>query len=120
MREAMREGRRRRIRRSTVAPLQGVTARELRKASDMLRRNKWPGAAAGAALALLGPLALSACGSSSGSSSTLTIGVIAPATTFEAPDMNWGNESLYYQAVYDSLLQTSPTGTIEPHLATAW
>ena len=81
---------------------------------------KWPGAAAGAALALLGPLVLSACGGSSGSSSTLTLGVITPATTFEAPDMNWGNESPYNQAVYDSLVQASPTGVIEPHLATAW
>ena len=34
--------------------------------------------------------------------------------------MNWGNESPYNQAVYDSLLQASPTGVIEPHLATAW
>jgi peptide/nickel transport system substrate-binding protein len=83
-------------------------------------RRKWPGAAAGAALALLGPLVLSACGGSSGSSSTLTLGVIVPATTFEAPDMNWANESPYNQAVYDSLLQASPAGAIEPHLATAW
>jgi peptide/nickel transport system substrate-binding protein len=81
---------------------------------------KWPGVAAGVALALLGPLVLSACGGSSGSSSTLTLGVITPATTFEAPDMNWGNESLYNQAVYDSLLQASPSGAIGPHLATAW
>ena len=83
-------------------------------------RRKWPGAAAGAALALLGSLVLGACGGSSGSSSTLTLGVITPATTFEAPDMNWGNESPYNQAVYDSLVQASPTGVIEPHLATAW
>jgi peptide/nickel transport system substrate-binding protein len=83
-------------------------------------RRKWPGAAAGAALALLGPLVLSACGGSSGSSSTLTLGVIVPATTFKAPDMNWANESPYNQAVYDSLLQASPAGAIEPHLATAW
>ena len=83
-------------------------------------RRKWPGVAAGAALALLGPLVLGACGSSSSSSSTLTLGVITPATTFEATDMNWGNESPYNQAVYDSLVQASPTGVIEPHLATAW
>jgi peptide/nickel transport system substrate-binding protein len=81
---------------------------------------KWPGVAAGAALALLGSLVLGACGGSSGSSSTLTLGVITPATTFEAPDMNWGNESTYNQAVYDSLVQASPAGVIEPHLATAW
>jgi peptide/nickel transport system substrate-binding protein len=86
----------------------------------MFGRNKWPGVAAGAALALLGPLVLSACGGSAGSSSTLTLGVITPATTFEGPDMNWGNESPYNQAVYDSLVQASPSGVIEPHLATAW
>ena len=34
--------------------------------------------------------------------------------------MNWANESPYGQAVYDSLLQASPSGAIEPHLATAW
>src|SRR5580698_2521231 len=83
-------------------------------------RRKWPGAAAGAALALLAPLVLGACGNSSSSSSTLTLGVITPATTFEATDMNWGNESPYNQAVYDSLVQASPTGVIGPHLATAW
>jgi peptide/nickel transport system substrate-binding protein len=81
---------------------------------------KLPGVAAGAALALLGSLVLGACGGSAGSSSTLTLGLITPATTFEAPDMNWGNESPYNQAVYDSLVQASPAGVIEPHLATAW
>jgi peptide/nickel transport system substrate-binding protein len=86
----------------------------------MFQRKKWPGAIVGAALAFLGPLVLSACGGSAGSSSTLTLGLITPATTFEAPDMNWGNESPYNQAVYDSLVQASPAGVIEPHLATAW
>ena len=89
------------------------------------------GAAAAAALAL----ALTACTagasgsggatSSSGASGnssggTLTLGLLVPATTFEAPDMNWANESPYGQAVYDTLLQASPSGAIEPHLATAW
>jgi peptide/nickel transport system substrate-binding protein len=86
----------------------------------MFGRRKLPGAAIGAALALLGPMVLSACGGPAGSSSTLTLGVITPATTFEAPDMNWGNESTYNQAVYDSLVQASPAGVIESHLATAW
>ena len=34
--------------------------------------------------------------------------------------MNWANESPYGQAVYDTLLQASPSGTIQPDLATAW
>jgi peptide/nickel transport system substrate-binding protein len=90
------------------------------------------GAAAAASLAL----ALAACGggSSSGGGSNgsgngsgssngggaLTLGLLVPATTFEAPGMNWANESPYGQAVYDGLLQASPSGAIEPHLATAW
>lgn len=41
-------------------------------------------------------------------------------TTMEAPDFEWANESVYAQAVYDTLLQASPTGVIQPHLATAW
>ena len=82
----------------------------------MFQRKKWPGAVAGAALAFLGPLVLSACGGSAGSSSTLTLGLITPATTFEAPDMNWGNESPYNQAVYDSLVQASPAGVNGPRM----
>ena len=34
--------------------------------------------------------------------------------------MNWANESPYGQAVYDSLLQASPSGVVGPDLATAW
>jgi peptide/nickel transport system substrate-binding protein len=86
------------------------------------------GAAAAASLAMV----LAGCGGGSGSGSgssnagtgssggTLTLGLITPATTFEAPDMNWANESPYGQAVYDTLVQASPSGAIEPHLATAW
>ncbi len=94
-----------------------------------MRRTKTliAGVAAAASLALV----LAACGgggSSSGgggatgtsTSGTLTLGLLVPATTFEGPEMNWANESPYGQAVYDTLLQASPTGPIEPHLATAW
>jgi peptide/nickel transport system substrate-binding protein len=93
-------------------------------------------AAAGAAAVASLALTLAACsagasssgagtssssgGSSSSTGGTLTLGLLTPATTFEAPDMNWANESPYGQAVYDTLLQASPSGAIEPHLATAW
>jgi len=50
----------------------------------------------------------------------MNLGLLLPATTFEAPDMNWANESPYGQAVYDTLVQASPTGVIGPDLATAW
>src|ERR1700728_3405572 len=86
----------------------------------MFQRKKWPGAIVGAALAFLGPLVLSACGGSAGSSSTLPLRLITPAPALQAPDMNWGNESPYTQAVYDSLLRAAQAGVIEPHLATAW
>ena len=86
------------------------------------------GAAAAASLALV----MAGCGggSSSGSGSsgtggstsggTLNLGLLVPATTFQAPDMNWANESPYGQAVYDTLLQASPAGVVGPDLATAW
>ena len=87
-------------------------------------------AVAGAAAAASLALALTACAGGSGtgasgssgsnSGGTLTLGLLVPATTFEAPDMNWANESPYGQAVYDTLLQASPSGAIVPHLATAW
>ncbi len=96
-------------------------------------------AVAGAAAAASVALAVTACtagaassggggstgstGNATGSNSsggTLTLGLLTPATTFEAPDMNWANESPYGQVVYDTLLQASPSGAIEPHLATAW
>jgi peptide/nickel transport system substrate-binding protein len=88
---------------------------------------------AGAAAATSLALVLAACGggssgSSSGSSGTggstsggtLNLGLLTQATTFEAPDMNWANESPYGQAVYDTLVQASPSGAIGPDLATAW
>jgi peptide/nickel transport system substrate-binding protein len=90
--------------------------------------------AAGAATAAL---ALGACGSSAGqgSSSTggpasgtggsrggqLVLGAILAPTTFEAANTNWGNQSVYAQAVYDSLLRQAPNGTdVKPGLASSW
>ena len=43
-----------------------------------------------------------------------------PATTQSAADSSWANESPYMQAVYDTLLHPTPTGEIEPWLATEW
>jgi peptide/nickel transport system substrate-binding protein len=58
---------------------------------------------------------------SSRPSSSLALGdVLAPAT-FEAANMNWGNQSVYAQAVYDTLLRQNPNGVgVEPALATKW
>ena len=55
-----------------------------------------------------------------GSSDTLTLGAIVPATTQSAADSRWANESPYMQAVYDTLVHLSPTGEPEPWLATEW
>lgn len=74
--------------------------------------------AAAAALTLAGCGATS--GQGSGGNSTLTLGVLTPATTFSAQDMSWANESPYAQAVYDGLLRAAPDGTLQPWLATAW
>ncbi|MDN4640163.1 ABC transporter substrate-binding protein [Agreia sp. PsM10] len=66
---------------------------------------------------------LAACASetdSSTDSSTLTLGMLGPATTFAAADASWANETPYLQAVYDTVLRAEPDGTIIPGLATAW
>ena len=88
----------------------------------MLRRKSIVGLVASVALVL----AAAGCGGSSsgggGSSkgTTLTIGVIRPATTFLAADINFANESPYGQAVYDTLLKADPAGKVLPSLATEW
>lgn len=71
-------------------------------------------------------LALAGCSGGSGSGSSqapknLALGnVLAPAT-FEARNANWGNQSVYFQAVYDSLLKIAPSGhDVQPSLATSW
>lgn len=62
-------------------------------------------------------------GTSDGSKSaaSLVVGNIIPPATFEARNLNWGNQSVYFQAVYDSLLKPSPNGKdVEANLATDW
>jgi peptide/nickel transport system substrate-binding protein len=53
-------------------------------------------------------------------SSTLTLGVLAPVTTYVAADSYWANESPYHQAVFDTVLRAEPDGTIAEGLATKW
>lgn len=90
---------------------------------SMFRRR----AVEGVVLAVAVALTASACSGGSSSSqasgpasTTLTLGVALPATTFLAADMAFGGESLYGQAVYDTLLKADPDGTIVPSLATEW
>ncbi|MEV8273308.1 ABC transporter substrate-binding protein [Microbacterium sp. NPDC077184] len=82
-----------------------------------------------AAVAVAAVLALTGCtaggggdngGSGGDSGGTLTWGVLAQASTFQQKDMRWANESPYAQAVYDSLVITTPEFEVEPNLATEW
>jgi peptide/nickel transport system substrate-binding protein len=87
------------------------------------------------ATATVAMLALSACGGGGGGvdgeddasqndetarGGTLTLGAVVAPTTLDPAGAEWGNRSLYYQAVYDTLLLATPEGTIEPWLATDW
>ena len=83
---------------------------------------RWKSLTAVVAVAALALTGCSAGGSSSedSESSTLTLGVLVAATTFEAAGMNFANESPYGQAVYDTLLKEDPAGELLPSLATEW
>jgi len=83
---------------------------------------RWKSLAAVTVVAALGLTGCAASGSGTDSKAptTLTLGVLVPATTFSAADMNFANESPYGQAVYDTLLKAGPTGKILPDLATTW
>ncbi|MCU1404600.1 MAG: peptide transporter substrate-binding protein [Glaciihabitans sp.] len=84
---------------------------------------RWKRVAAVAVAASLA-VGLSACaaGDDSGDSanSTLTLGLLGPATTMVAADSYWANESPYHQAVFDTILRAEPDGTIVEGLATSW
>jgi len=87
----------------------------------MFRWKSVTAAVAVAALALTGCSAGGGGGDSEESGdSTLTLGLIVQATTFEAAGMNFANESPYGQAVYDTLLKEDPSGELLPSLATEW
>ena len=87
--------------------------------------NRWKVALAGAVAVAL---ALTGCSggdagtetSTAATGGTLTLGLIAQATTFSAQDSNWANEAPYMQAVYDTLLHANADGTLAPWLATEW
>lgn len=68
-----------------------------------------------------GALALSGCAASDSAPATnesVVLGQIIAPSSFETSQAEWGNRALYYQAVYDSLLNTAPDGTVGPWLAT--
>jgi peptide/nickel transport system substrate-binding protein len=110
--------------REDIASRRIVATGPLVKGPTMLRRNAVVGLAATLALSLAaagcGGGSSSGGGGSGAASKTLTLGVIVPATTFKAADMNFANESPYGQAVYDTLLKADPKGKVLPSLATEW
>lgn len=72
-------------------------------------------------------LSAAACGSGSGSGSgkaatggTLTLAPLVAAQPWDLADAGLGNNTQYYQPVYDSLLRLSPTAEVKPNLATKW
>jgi len=70
---------------------------------------------AAAALALTGVTA-----SDAATKKTLTVGMIADVNSFDTTASEYGNRNLYYQTVYDGLLQATPDGGLKPMLATKW
>jgi peptide/nickel transport system substrate-binding protein len=82
-------------------------------------------AAVGIATAAALTLALAGCagsdsskpGSSDSAQGEVVLGQIIAPSTFDVTQAEWGNRSLYYQAVYDTLLLVKADGSIEPYLA---
>jgi peptide/nickel transport system substrate-binding protein len=80
---------------------------------------RWKATAAAAAVLAL---TLSGCAATTEqggeSSDSLVISTIIAPISFDASQAEWGNRSLYYQTVYDTLLLITPDGELEPFLAT--
>ena len=77
-----------------------------------------------AAVVAAAALALAGCAGGSDSTGddasgggTLTLVAILAPQTFDPAQSQWGNQSPFYQATYDTLLLATPEGTIEPWLA---
>ncbi|GAB3617244.1 ABC transporter substrate-binding protein [Okibacterium endophyticum] len=83
---------------------------------------------AGVAVAAATVLLLSGCaaggnGGTNGGEAPkdLVLGNLLAPATLDAGNMNWGNQSIYGQAVYDTLLRSDPNGVDAlPGLATEW
>jgi peptide/nickel transport system substrate-binding protein len=78
-----------------------------------------------AAVAASVALVLAACSPSTDSvkpahAETLHLGAVTALSSFAPWQSGWANQSPYLQAVYDTILQASPSGKVEPDLATAW
>ena len=66
-----------------------------------------------------GTTASGSTGTGSGTT-TLTLAPIVDAQPWDIKDAGLGNNTIYYQAPYDSLLRLDPTGKVIANLATQW
>jgi peptide/nickel transport system substrate-binding protein len=80
---------------------------------------RWKATATVAAATLV--LALAGCSASDdtngNSDNSVVFGQIIAQSTFDVTQAEWGNRALYYQAVYDTLLEGKSDGSVEPYLA---
>ena len=81
----------------------------------MFRWKATAAAVAIAALTLTGCTAADEPGDQTASS--VTFGQILAQGTFDVTQAEWGNRALYYQAVYDTLLESKADGSVGPYLA---
>jgi peptide/nickel transport system substrate-binding protein len=76
------------------------------------------------ALVAVAALALTGCTpsdtASTGEKTTLTLGAFLAPATLDPSGSEWGNRSIFYQTVFDTLLFAAQDGTIQPWLATEW
>ncbi|MEU9919344.1 ABC transporter substrate-binding protein [Streptomyces sp. NPDC051001] len=78
-----------------------------------------------AAAATASALVLTGCGGSggsggAGSADTLRLGVVVNPTTWNPANADGGANTLFYQALYDSLLRLTPAGDVASGLAKSW
>ncbi|MFI6339827.1 ABC transporter substrate-binding protein [Streptomyces sp. NPDC050535] len=75
-----------------------------------------------AAAAAASVLVLAGCGGSSGSGAadTLRLGVVLNPTTWDPANSDGGGNTLFFQALYDTLLRLTPAGDPAPGLAESW
>ncbi|MFD4601128.1 ABC transporter substrate-binding protein [Streptomyces sp. NPDC058464] len=86
-----------------------------------MRRITLTAASAALMLSVAGCSSASGAGSSgSAAGGTLTLAPIVEAQPWDLADAGLGNNTQYYQPVYDSLLRLSPSAEVKPNLATKW
>jgi peptide/nickel transport system substrate-binding protein len=65
-------------------------------------------------------LAMGGVTASSAATKTLTLAVLADVKSFDTAASEYGNRNLFYQTIYDGLMNADPNGKVVPSLATKW